>query len=152
MNPVRPRILVVSACLLVVGSLAVKAAEPEDIIKYRENVMKANGGHMGATAAILQGKVDNKNQLADHVKALQAINKDIVSLFPKGSDFGETEALDAVWQKPADFKKRADDAKAKSEALAKAVATSDSKNYMPRFKELNDACKACHKDFRKEQK
>jgi cytochrome c556 len=151
MKPVRIRHAILIACAGLFAGAAL-AAEPEDIIKYRQSVMKANGGHMAATNAILQGKVDYKNQLGDHVKALVAINKDVAALFPKDSDFGDTKALDAVWQKRADFEKRAKDAQQKSAALAKAVAAGDSKSYTARFKELNDACKACHKDFRKEEK
>ena len=96
--------------------------------------------------------MDFKGQLGDHAKALQAINKDINSLFPKDSDFGETKALDAVWKNSADFQKRARDSSQKADALTKAVAAGDSKNYVARFKELSDSCKACHKDFRKEEK
>src|SRR4030065_2742046 len=98
------RILPASVCLVAGAAFA---AEPEDIIKYRQSVMKANGAHMAAAGAIINGKVDFKGQLGDHATALQAINKDINSLFPKDSDFGETKALDAVWQKNADFQKRA---------------------------------------------
>ena len=73
-------------------------------------------------------------------------------MFPKDSDFGDTKALDAVWQKNADFQKLAKIAAQKSDALAKTVATGDSKSYAARFKELSDSCKACHKDYRKEEK
>jgi len=138
-----------SVCLM---TGTVFAAESEDIIKYRQNVMKANGAHMAATAAIINGKVDYKNQLGDHARALQVINKDINSLFPKDSDFGDTKALDAVWQNNADFQKSAKIAAQKADALAKTVAAGDSKSYAARFKELSDSCKACHKDFRKEEK
>ena len=143
------RILFASACLMATTAFA---AEPEDIIKYRQTVMKANGAHMAAAGAIINGKVDFKNQLGDHTKALLAINKDINSLFPKDSDFGETKALDAVWKNNADFQKRAKDAGQKADALAKTVAAGDSKKYAASFKELSDSCKACHKDFRKEEK
>jgi len=142
-------ILFASACLMTGTAFA---AEPEDIIKYRQNVMKSQGAHLAATAAIIQGKVDYKNQLGDHVKALQATTRDIPGLFPKGSDFGETKALDAVWQKNADFQKLAKDTQQKTGALVKAVAANDSKNYGARFKDVADSCKACHKDFRKEEK
>jgi cytochrome c556 len=128
------------------------AAESEDIIKYRQNVMKSQGAHLAAAAAIIQGKVDFKNQLGGHVQALQATSKDTSSLFPKGSDFGETKALDAVWQKNAEFQKLAKDSQQKIDALAKAVAANDSANYGARFKDVADSCKACHKDFRKEEK
>ncbi|MBI3546904.1 MAG: cytochrome c [Gammaproteobacteria bacterium] len=125
-------------------------SSPEDIIKYRQNMMKANGAHMAAMGAVIQGKVDYKKDLADHARALQAINKNIPALFPKGSDFGgETKALDAIWQKNADFEKLAKQAGADADALAKAVQTGDAKVYGPKFKALADDCKACHKDFRK---
>jgi cytochrome c556 len=143
------RLLFASVCLMAGTAFA---AESEDIIKYRQNVMKSQGAHLAAAAAIIQGKVDYKNQLGGHVQALQATSKDTASLFPKGSDFGETKALDAVWQKNAEFQKLAKDAKQKIDALAKAVAANDSANYGARFKDVADSCKACHKDFRKEEK
>jgi cytochrome c556 len=152
MNTVRFTAMMVSAALLAGTAAVATAAEPEDTIKYRRSMMKANGGHMAASAAIVTGKVDYKGHLGDHAKALAAINKDVASLFPKDSDFGETEALEAVWKKPDEFKKRAKDAQAKSDAFAKAVAGGDKAKTSAAFKELNDACKACHKDFRKEQK
>jgi cytochrome c556 len=149
-HPRRLRHVLLALACLVTG--AAFAAEPEDIIKYRQNVMKANGAYMAAVNAIITGKVEYKGQLGDHTRALHAINKDINSLFPKDSDFGETRALDAVWKDNADFQKRAKDAAQKADALAKSVAAGDSKHYAARFKELSDSCKACHKDYRKEEK
>jgi len=147
------RIIFSAAALLVGMSCAAHAAESkeEDIVKYRESVMKSQAGHMGAAAAIIMGKVDFKDQLSAHVKALEATTKDIDSLFPKGSDVGKTKALKEVWTKPDEFRKRAKDAQDKAAALAQAVAAGDTQNYGPRFKDLADACKACHKDFRKKE-
>ncbi len=150
-----PQILLRTCVLTAFTLLGVAAhaeSDPEDIIKYRQNVMKANGAHAAAAGAIIQGKVGYKKDLADHAKALAAINRNVAALFPKGSDFGDTKALDGVWSKRADFEKRAKDAQAKSDAFAKAVATGDAKSYGPKFKELADSCKACHKDYRKEEK
>jgi cytochrome c556 len=140
------------AALLALPVMAGAESDPEDIIKYRQNVMKSNGANMGAMAAILQGKVpEYKDRLDDHARGVQAGTKNIPALFPKGSDFGETEALESVWKDTAGFKKRADDTSKKADALAKAVAGGDRKAIEARFKELSDSCKACHKDFRKEQ-
>lgn len=130
---------------------AALAVESEDIIKYRRDVMKANGALMGASAAIIQGKVDYKKSLADHAKGLQAINKDIIALFPKDSDFGETNALESVWSKRAEFEKRAKDTAAKADAFVQAAAGGDKAVTGAKFKELADSCSACHKDFRKKQ-
>jgi cytochrome c556 len=143
-------LLVLGSCALF-GAVAFAESEPEDIIKYRQNVMKANGAHMAAAGAILQGKVEYKKDLAYHANALKAINGDVPALFPKGSDFGDTKALDGVWAKRAEFEKRAKDAKTKADAFAKA-AGGDAKTALAKFKELSDSCKACHKDFRKEEK
>jgi hypothetical protein len=85
------------------------------------------------------------------VRARAAINKDIAALFPKDSDFGNTNALDAVWTKNDEFRKRARVARDKSDALYRIVESRDIKNYEPRLKELIEACKSCHEDFRKEE-
>ena len=146
----RHHFLFTSVWLLLGASIMAHAAEPEDIIKYRQNVMKSQGGHMAAAAAIIQGKVDFKDQLLTHAKALEATTKFIPSMFPKDSDFGDTKALDAVWKNNAAFLKDAKNAQEKSLALLKAVEAGDTKAYGPRLKELSETCKACHKDFRKE--
>ena len=146
-------------CLLAMGSLmmmafplVLQAAEPEDVIKYRQSVMKAVGGHTGAAGAIVQGKVDYKSDLAEHAHALQVLTRDIPGLFPKDSDFGETRAKDGVWKDRTNFEKHAKDAKAKADAFAKAAKGGDQKAIVASFKELGESCKACHKEFRKEEK
>lgn len=141
-----------SLCLLMATALAVHAeSQPEDIIKYRQNVMKSNGAHTAAIAAIVQGKVEYKDRLADHAKAVQTFTKNIPALFPPGSDFGDTEALDSVWKNRAGFEKAAKNTEQKAAALAQAAAKGDPKSVGPKLKELADSCKACHKDFRKEE-
>lgn len=148
------RMLSAAAVLLLGTGLTAHAAEPgpaDEIVKYRQAVMKSQGGHMAAAAAIIQGKVAFKDQLADHVKALEATTRDLNSLFPVGSDVGDTKALGEVWSNNDEFQKRAKDAQQKSAALAKAVAAGDTQNYGARLKETLDTCKSCHKDFRKKE-
>lgn len=144
--------LVAAAVLLTAVSGLRAASDPEDIIKYRQNVMKSNGGNLAAAGAIIQKKVDFNARLADHAKAVAAGTKNIAALFPPGSDFGaDTKALDAVWKDRAQFEKLAKDSEKKAAAFAKAVSAKDAQTGA-RFKELADSCKACHKDFRKEEK
>lgn len=140
--------LAATLALLAAMAAPAPAAEPQEIVKYRQSVMKANGAHMSAAAAIIFGKVDFKSDLGEHARALQAINRDLAALFPPGSTSKDSEALPAVWMSHDDFKKRAAAAAERSDALAKAVAAGDTKSYAARFGELGDACKACHKDFR----
>jgi hypothetical protein len=50
--------------------LAPLAADSEEIIKYRKAVMKSQAGHMGAVAKIVLGKVDFRDDLLYHARAL----------------------------------------------------------------------------------
>jgi cytochrome c556 len=148
----------VSVIILLVGMTCVAqaaekmASKEESIVKYRQAVMKSQAGHMGAAFAIITGKVDFKDQLADHVNALASTTKHIVSLFPKGTDVDKTKARKEVWTKNDEFRKHAKDAEEKADTLAKAVAAGDTQSYGKDFKALGEACKACHKDFRKKEK
>lgn len=148
----RVRFRVSTAVLLFVASTGLSAeSDPENIIKYRQNVMKSNGANLAAAGAIIQKKVEFNARLAEHASAVAAGSKNIAALFPPGSDFGtDTKALDAVWEKRADFERLAKDSEKKAGAFAKAAKANDPK-LAARFKELADSCKACHKDYRKEE-
>src|SRR4030065_50392 len=65
------RLLAMGSMLMMLAPLALHAAEPEDIIKYRQNMMKAIGGHTGAAGAIIQGKGGSGRQSAGHRRELQ---------------------------------------------------------------------------------
>lgn len=144
---------VFAVCLSCFASISVQAVEPDhaDIIKYRRSIMKSQREHMAAATAIIQGKVEFKGQLIDHVRALEATTSVIAGLFPAGSDTGDTLALGEVWSNRVEFDKRAKDTSEKAAVLAKAVAAGDESNYSVRATELLDSCKACHKLFRKKE-
>jgi len=125
------------------------AAEPEDVIKYRQGQMKALGGHMAAMAQIVRGKVPFTARLEGHAQAVAAGTKDLAALFPKDSDFGETEALPEIWKKPSEFEKLAKDSDKAADALAAAVKGGDKAAIGSAFDGLGKTCKACHDDFRK---
>lgn len=117
-------------------------AGTDDLVKYRRNLMDANGGLMGMSNAILQNKAGDKAQLAAAAKELALLNKGIAALFPAGSASPDSDALPEVWSKRADFERLARDAEAKAAAFGKSPTAAA-------FKDLSDACKSCHKDFRK---
>ena len=127
------------------------AADSKEVVKYRQNVMKVNGGSASAAAAIIQGKVDHKDRLADHAKALEASTKDIAGLFPKGSDSGDTRALPEIWKNWGDFEAKAKESHEKAAAFSKAVASGDGGAIKAAFKDVGESCKACHKDYRQKK-
>lgn len=138
--------LLLAGLLAAIG--AVHAAEPENYIKYRQAVMKAIGGHMGASSQIVRGKVPEDAQLAIHAQALADLNTGLTRLFPEGSDFGETKAKEAVWDDPAKFEQAANAAQDATAAFAAAVAGGDSAKIAAAHKKVGQSCKGCHKDFR----
>jgi len=141
----------VIAALLSTTGTAIAQGDSESVIKYRRSSMKAMGGHMGAAAQIVRGNVSYTGQLPMHADSVAAIAKDIAMLFPEGSDFGETEAKEAVWEKPDEFKKAASDAKRASEVFAEAVKGANKPTIERSFRSLSDTCKNCHKKFRKKE-
>jgi cytochrome c556 len=144
--------IITAAALLLVGISQSHAQEAEDIIKYREAVMKAYAGHMGASARIVRGKVDiYKDQLKMHAMSINSIAKTVGDLFPVDSDFGNTRAKPEVWEKKDEFAKAV---KANQDAAAdfsKTVAGGDMEAIGKSFKALSDTCKSCHEDFRTEE-
>ncbi len=127
------------------------AAEPEDIIKYRISVMKANGAHMSAAARIVRGKVDYQDQLGFHADSIAKISKQISTFFPEDSDFGDTRAKEEVWSKPEEYKQATKANQVAAAEFSKAVAAGDKATMATSFKKLSDSCKSCHEKFRTEK-
>jgi cytochrome c556 len=147
------KVVIVAAGLIVSTLLAAHAAEPDptDIVKYRKSVMQSQREHMDAARAIIQGKVGYTDQLANHIRSLEATTGDIASLFPQDSAVGDSRAMGVVWTNNAEFQMRAKDAQQKSAALARTFAAGDTQNYSARLDDLLDSCKSCHKDFRRKE-
>lgn len=132
------------------GASLAHAEEPENFIKYREAMMKAMAGHSGAASQIVRGKVSPEGHLQMHAKSLEELASDIASLFPEGSDFGETEAKDDIWKDWDKFQKAADNTKQATAAFAAAVDTGDKAKIAATFKDVGQSCKSCHEKFRKD--
>jgi cytochrome c556 len=136
---------------LALASAASAAADPEEVIKYRQGSMKALGGHMTALAQMVRGKVDYPARIEGHAQALAALSRDIPALFPEGTDFGETDARSEVWKDRARFEKVAADADKAAAGLVAAVKAADKAAIGQAFQTVGDACKACHEDFREKK-
>jgi len=141
------KVILMSVALVGVSTLA-NADQAENYIKYRQAVMKAIGGHMGASTLIVRGKVNPDGDLAMHAEALAKLSRQITRLFPEGSDFGETKAKESVWQDWAKFEKAADAARDATAVFAEAAASGDEARISAAHKEVGKSCKGCHEDFR----
>ncbi len=140
----------VAALLAIMADGANAEADPENLIKYRQGAMSALGGHMSASAQIVRGKVGYGEHLLFHAEAIQAISGRVAEMFPEGSDFGETDAKEAVWEKPEDFQEAARKGGKAADDYLLAVKGGDKAVIGQSFRSLADACKQCHKKFREQ--
>lgn len=128
-----------------------KEYEAEDLIEYRHEVMEAIKGHNKAIKAILQGSVPYNDHLDMHMTSLEALLSKVGELFPEGSDFGETDAKDAVWDNPEKFKQTVDKAQQAFATFKSVGAKGDDRASLDAFKKFGKAsCGNCHKSFKKE--
>jgi cytochrome c556 len=146
------RLGAVAAGLTAVLGIAVVAEAqnaPTEIIKQRQEMMKANGQAAQAIAKMAKGDLPY-DQEAVH-KAALSINessKKISAMFPPGSgpEAGvKTGALPAIWTDKADF-----DSKAKKleEESAKLVAAGDEAAVKAQFGNVGKSCGGCHETYR----
>lgn len=139
---------------LLLGTLQLAiAADPtaEDVTKYRRNIMDTLGSLKTTTEMLIKGKMPTTTgSLADQANMMAMLAKNIPTLFPKGSIAEKSDALPAIWEKWADFEKLAKDVAGKADAFAKTAATGNLADSEAKLKDLGAACKACHKDFRKD--
>ena len=142
----KPTALVTLTALAFLTGAAV--ADDEDYIKYRQAMMKAIGGHMGASTQIVRGKVAPEGDLLMHARALAELNAHLPRLFPAGSDFGETKAKPAIWDEPAKFEQATTAARDATAAFLGAVEGGDAAAIAAAHKDVGQACKGCHEDFR----
>jgi cytochrome c556 len=140
---------------LALGSAAVEAAdEPANIIKYRQSIMKAIGGHMGAVAGVAKGEVTFTDEVAGHAHAINEMGKNLLRLFPKdsGPEAGETRALPVIWEKWSDFEAAVDSLKSESAKLAEVAKGGDTAAIAEQVGALGkNGCGGCHKTFRKKK-
>ncbi len=134
---------------------ALAADEPENVIKYRQAVMKAIGGHIGAIAGVVKGEVSYTGDVAAHARGIQEMSQLVSKLFPKGTDNGmhkNTRALPEIWQ---DWDKFGAAVKAFQDAsadLVKIAEAGDPAAFGGGLKGLGTSCGGCHKPFRAEKK
>jgi cytochrome c556 len=132
------------------------AADPntvtaEDVTKYRHHIMETLGNMKTTIEFLLKGKVAaNSGSIADQAKVMAMLTKNIPAMFPKGSIAHKSDAMPVIWEKWADFEKLAQDVATKADTFAKVAAAGNAADTEAKLKDLGAACKACHKDFRKD--
>jgi cytochrome c556 len=127
---------------------AIARADDQDVIDYRQHIMKTMGEQTAAIGQILQQKVPPDN-FATHLQILAVTAATTKSAFEPKVLGGE--AKPDVWAKWADFSKRLDDLTAATADLAKTAMNGGLAATAPKI-QGQLACKSCHDIYREEKK
>jgi len=140
-------LIVLGAPLLTTSVYADKA---EDAINYRQSIFTAFRWHFGAMGAMVRGKADyNAEQFAHHATQLAALTRMPQEGFIEGSDFGETDAKDELWENLADVNQRFDQLSQDADKLV-AVSGGSLDEARAAFGDVGKSCKGCHDKYRAE--
>jgi len=139
-----------AAITLVVISTALAHEGATGMVKIRMDAMSAIGDHMKSISAMLTGKTDFDGKLvskqAEEIAGHAAIFPDH---FKMRMDDQMTEAAPAIWEKPEEFSKQAEELAALATALSMRAAEAETgKVLMPDFQAVAGTCKSCHEQFR----
>ena len=144
-------LVTILATILAIISLstAYAADEPENIIKFRQTVMKGNGAHITNIAAVVKGQVTITANLVADAQAIADGLQNFGKLFPPGTEGGKTNALAKIWDDRAGFDKALADAQAAAQSMIGATASNDIATIGKALGALGKSCGGCHKPYRK---
>lgn len=132
--------------------LAAATADEQGMIDYRKDVMLSMAAHLTALTELLAGGLEPDKRHVETQATSLGLNAQLVSsLFPPGSDEGDTSALPGIWQRPEQFLNRAEAAEREGRNLVAAAESGDREFMVQSLRRLADACRNCHRDFRLEE-
>lgn len=133
-------------CVAAGFSVAVFAAD--DVIAQRKALMKANGAAAKTASEMINGTTPFDAAAA--AAAARKIASDLETfptLFPEGSDQGDTTAAPAIWTNMDGFKAAAAKTVADANAAADAAAQG-ADAFKTAFAVVGGDCGSCHREFR----
>src|SRR3954462_15517392 len=106
--------------VVLLSSIGAAHAQTPDPVAVRQMAMDLNAGTFGLARTIVANKLDVK-PIENPARGMAKWAALIPSMFPPGSDKGDTKALPEVWKDPAGFKEAADEFGAAATKLADAA-------------------------------
>ena len=106
---------------------------------------------MGAIMDILKNRLPLEAHVVDHARSINQSGKMILSMFPKGSDFGDTRAKPAIWGNWSKFEVATKAFVGESTKLAKVAESGDMKAFAKQVRATGKSCGGCHKHFRERE-
>lgn len=139
----RLSVAVAALTTLAVGTFALAQGS---VIEQRQALMKSNGAQAGILVKMSRGEIPFDASAAKTALATIAQNMETFpSLFPEGSDTGETKAGPAIWADKAGFESIA--AKLGADATAAAGPVSTIEDVQAALQVIGADCSACHRQY-----
>jgi len=123
------------------------AVGQDDPIAARQALMKTNGAQAGILNGMVRGQTTFDAAAAK--AALATIAEDMTifpTLFPDGSDTGDTKAGPAIWTDRAGFEAEAAALQATAASAAESVNTLQ--DLEAAFPQIGASCGSCHQKYR----
>jgi cytochrome c556 len=117
-----------------------------DVIGDRQRLMKLQG----ASLTDIRDKIraGNIEAVAVNADTILLTATHIPALFPQGSLGEKSRAKPEIWQKWSEFEEAATSVQVTAEKLREAARAKDAEATQAGFRQLGDACDACHTPFR----
>ena len=140
--------------LLSAAVLAQEIGKTEDKVRWRQSAYQVMGWSMQRLKSNLDGTF-NKDQVQQAANAIQAIaNSGMGALFTpdtvKANGFHSTHVKPEFFSDPEGVKKVAIAFNQEANAMAKVAAAGDAAAVKTQFGKLGETCKACHKQYKKD--
>lgn len=149
---IRHTCAVVAAAALAIGS-AWAADEPENLIKYRQHVMKSVGANISSLAMVAKGEISTMANVAANAQAIRDGLGAAGVLFPvgTGTEAGKTRALPAIWERSAEFIDSLKRSISAADTMIVAANSGELGQVQTALGALGKTCGGCHDDFRQKQ-
>lgn len=135
---------------LTISVLALANAAYAEPIADRKAIMKERGGMVGALSKVVKGETPfDAAAVLTQLQALEAnaVKFDVATLFPAGSETGDTKASPKIWQDMAGFQ-AANDKYVADVKAAVAAAPADVEALKAQFGVIGSNCGTCHQAYR----
>ena len=132
-----------------VAGMAYAQAKPEDLLKYRQGVMRGVAFQNGPLNAFAKGEVPWSPALAQraaNLAALAVVAGDVFS--PASQNIPNSDAKPEIWAKPDDFKKALAAFQAETAKLGELARGGNADAIKAQIAAVGKTCGGCHDNFR----
>ena len=124
---------------------------PENLVGYRQAVMKTLSGHISAIASVVKGETSYGDYVANHARAMDEMGPVMADIWGEGTSMDDVEgsATKAVaWEDPAKLDSLVTAYQEAAAQIAEAAETGDMNQVGAALGALGKSCGDCHKAIR----